>query len=69
MNVRVYLPLYERREPTVNWLAELLLSLPDLLRLRTRRLVADLMQRFGVAQSTAMRAVSRARVNKWRVMK
>lgn len=47
--------------PAVRFLAQAMLNQPALLQLRTRRLVADLVQTCGVGRSTAARAVALAR--------
>lgn len=55
---RIYLPLYERRDPTAHRLAD---TLADSLHVRTRSLVVALRVQHGVGQATAMKAVSIAR--------
>lgn len=57
--IRTIRPLYQERHPEAERIAAELS--PDLLRLRTRRLVQDLMTARNVSRSTAMRAVSIAR--------
>lgn len=54
-------PFYERRHPTDKRIAAELLADPGVLNLRTRRLQADIQQRFHVAPSVARNAVAMAR--------
>lgn len=56
---KVYRPLYVERHPLAESIA---LEIRPLVGLRTRRLVADICEVKGVCVSTAMRAVTLARI-------
>lgn len=59
---RIFVPLYDYPEyPTAERIAAELAAMPDLLRLRTRRLAADVMAVKRVGLTTARRAVAFAR--------
>jgi hypothetical protein len=57
--IRTIAPLYERQHPTARRIAAQLPA--PLLSLRTRRLVADIRERFGCGNCTARTAVALAR--------
>lgn len=56
-------PLHDwrRHYPTASAIAQTLLAHDGILSIRTRRLLPDIRNRFGVSTSTAMRAVAIAR--------
>lgn len=63
MSTVAYRPLHDwtRHYPTAKRIAAQLLSSPEVLNLRTRRLESDVRERFGVAAPTARHAVALAR--------